>query len=264
MHGKKRHMRPSRVLKKLRAGDVAFSVKLNLGDARVAEIAALSGVDCIWVDMEHVGSDWSTIERQTHAAKMHDADLIVRVAKGSYSDYIRPLEMDATAIMIPHVMSLAEAQSIVRQTKFHPIGLRPIDGGNADGAYCQIEMLDYMKQANEQRFNILQIEDPEPLDELEEIVKLPGVDMVFFGPGDFSQAIGHPGEFNHPAIIDARNRIAKLAVKHGKFAGTVGNPANWKELAGIGYQLINIGADVIGLGSYFNQLIEDISKKEKE
>jgi len=58
------HMRPSRVLARLRAGKVVLCLKVNLADARVAEIAGISGYDCIWTDMEHVANDWSVIEQQ--------------------------------------------------------------------------------------------------------------------------------------------------------------------------------------------------------
>lgn len=256
----KHTMRPSRVLAKLRAGEPAYCIKLNLADSRVAEIAALAGFDCVWTDMEHVPNDWSAIERIIMAVKMHNIDTIVRVPRGSYSDLIRPLEMDASGIMVPHIMSLADARTIVRNTKFYPLGLRPADGGNADGAYCNIAFTDYIRQANEQRFNILQIEDVEPLDELEEIIALPGVDMIFFGPGDFSQSIGAPGQMSHPRIAETRARIAELAVKHGKFAGTVGSVANSAELISMGYRFISVGADVIGLSQYFQQIVNDLHK----
>ncbi|MBO9607599.1 MAG: aldolase, partial [Paenibacillaceae bacterium] len=204
-------MRRSRVLEKLRAGEVALCIKLNLADSRVAEIAALAGFDCIWTDREHVANDWNVIEKMVMAAKMHDVDTVVRVDRGGYSDYVRPLELDATAIMVPHVMSLEDARAVVKTTKFHPLGMRPIDGGNADGAYTRLDFMEYLRVANEQRFNILQIEDVEPLDELEEIIKLPGLDMIFFGPGDFTQSIGEPGNFTHPKLLETRKRIGELA-----------------------------------------------------
>lgn len=247
-------MRRSRVLEKLRNGETVYSVKLNFSDARIAELASLAGFDCIWTDMEHVSNDWSTIEKQIWAAKIYDTDTIVRVARGSYSDYIRPLEMDAAGIMVPHVMSAADAAEIVKAVKFHPVGLRPVDGGNADGGYCFIPFADYIRQANEQRFVILQIEDPEPLDEIDRIAQIPGVDMLFFGPGDFSQAIGVPGQFDHPRVLEARKLVAEAAARAGIFAGTVGTPANSAELTDLGYRYINIGSDVTGLGAYFRQL----------
>lgn len=256
-------MRESRVLKKLRAGETVSSFKINLSDPRIAEIASISGFDCIWIDQEHIGQDWSVVASNVWATKSHDRDLVVRVSKGSYSDYVRPLELDATGIMVPHVMSLAEAKSIVRTTRFHPVGLRPIDGGNADGSYTALDFKEYLAKANEERFVILQIEDPEPLEELEAIAALDGYDMLFFGPGDFSQAIGAPAEWNHPKLLDARKRVADAANRHGKFAGTVGGPANLDELVAMGYRFVNMGADVIGMNRYCQELTAAFDKSTR-
>lgn len=249
-------MRRSRVLEKLRSGKVASCVKLNLLDPRVSEIAAMIGFDSVWVDMEHVPTDWGTVENQVRAAKIYDTDVIVRVAKGSYSDYIKPLELDATGIMIPHIMSYEEAKSIVKTTRFHPIGRRPLDGGNADGDYCMIDTVEYIKQANRERFVCVQIEDPEPLADLEKIAGVEGIDIIFFGPGDFSQGIGFPGDWLNPKISETRKRIAEVCQRHSKFAGTVGGPDNLKELVDMGYQYISVGADVVGIAEYFKSIVK--------
>lgn len=253
-------MRPSRVLRKLRSGAAASCFKTNLADARAVEIAALAGFDCVWPDLEHVPNDLSAIERMIWAAKAYDTDVLARVARGSYSDYIRPLEMDAAGIMVPHVLSLADAQAVVRMTRFHPVGRRPVDGGNADGAYCGIEFVEYLKQANEQRFVTVQIEDPEPLADLDRIAALPGIDMLFFGPGDFSHGIGAPGVWNHPRLLDARRRVAEAAVAAGKFAGTVASAANLEEIIGLGYRFISMGADVVGLSQYCRSIVAEFGK----
>jgi len=257
-------MRPSRVLAKLRAGEMATCFKLNLADARAVEIAAMAGFDCLWADMEHVPNDLAVIEKGIWAAKAHDTDVLVRVARGGYSDYIRPLELDAAGIMVPHVMSLADAQNVVRMTRFHPIGRRPVDGGNADGAYCNIEFVEYLKQANEERFVVVQIEDPEPLAELDAIAALPGIDMLFFGPGDFSHSIGAPGEWEHPQLLDARRRVAEAALAHGKFAGTVASPANHEELQELGYRFLSMGADVVGLSQYCQSIMAEFNKRPSD
>jgi len=253
-------MRKSRVLAKLRAGQVAFIFKSNLDSSRAVEIAAMAGFDCIWTCMEHVPNDLSLIERQINATKIWDVDLMVRVARGSYSDYIRPLELDAAGIMVPHIMSLEDARNVVRMTRFHPIGRRPVDGGNADGQYCAVDFREYLKQANEQRFVCIQIEDPEPLAELDAIAALDGIDIIFFGPGDFSHGIGAPGVWDHPKLIEARKRVAEVALAHGKVAGTVGNPDNAKDLIAMGYRFINIGADVVALGDHCRKLMESVDK----
>jgi len=85
-------MRKSRVLRKLRAGEIVNCFKLNFTDTRAFEIAAMHGFDVLWTGMEHIPNDWSTIEKQVLATKAYDVDLVCRVARGSYSDYIRPLQ----------------------------------------------------------------------------------------------------------------------------------------------------------------------------
>ena len=253
-------MRPSRVLKKLRDGGVALSFKNNLSDPRVTDIAAMSGFDCVWICMEHIGLSWPAVEAQIYAAKSWDVDVLVRVPRGSYSDCIKPLELDAAGIMVPHVMSVEDARNVVRMTRFHPIGRRPVDGGNADGRYCNMPFTDYIRQANEQRFVIVQIEDPEPMDDLDAICAVEGIDMIFFGPGDFSHGIGAPAQMDHPRVVDARKRVAEAAIKHGRFAGTTGGLDNVEDLVKLGYRFVNIGADVLAISEYCKNIVSTFRK----
>ena len=104
--------RKSRVIEKMRKGKKALCYKSNLSCPRVAEIVGLTGFDAIWICQEHVPTGHSTMENFIRAGKAHDLDTIVRVSKGCYSDYIRPLEADAAGIMVPHLMSLEEAEYI--------------------------------------------------------------------------------------------------------------------------------------------------------
>lgn len=248
-------MRESNVLKKLNQGENTVCFKINIPSGQIAELAAIAGFDCLWLDMEHVAQDWSVIQMQNWAARAHDVDVMVRVERGSYSDYIKPFELDAAGILVPHIMSLKDAESVVKMTRFHPIGRRPVDGGNSDGAYACLDFNTYLKQSNEQKFVALQIEDPEPLDELEAIAALEGYDMLFFGPGDFSQGLGVPGQWDHPEIQRTRELVAKTARNHGKHAGTVGSLDNCQSLIDMGYNFISIGADVIGLSGYCKQIV---------
>lgn len=256
------HMRPSRVLAKLREGKVVSSFKFNLSCPRTIEIVSMLGFDCVWLDREHTASDLQVIERQINAAKIHNVDTLVRVQRGSYSDMVNPLELDASGIMIPHCMSAADAVQIARTTRFHPIGRRPVDGGNADGSFCLLDFQQYLKEANDQRFIIIQIEDPEPLAELDAIASVPGIDMLFFGPGDFSHSIGAPGKWDDPRLIDARRKVAAAAVKHGKFAGTVGMPN--AEMLDMGYRFFNFAADVFAISDYAKEKLGAFDKVVKE
>jgi 4-hydroxy-2-oxoheptanedioate aldolase len=170
--------------------------------------------------------------------------------------------MDAAGIMVPHVMSLDDAKEIVRLTRFHPVGRRPLDGGNADGAYCGVPLNRYIVECNEQRLVAVQIEDPEVLDDMEAIARLPGIDMLFFGPGDFSQGLGVPGRVSDPRVIETRREVAATARRHGKFAGTVASCESIHERIAEGYQFISVGADVVALAQYYGDIIKAFSAAE--
>ena len=246
----------SRLLKKLRLGSIPTILKLNLSDPRVVEIAGLCGADAVWLCNEHVPNDWIGIENQIRAARIHDIDTIVRVGRGSYSDYIRPLEAGATGIIVPHVGTADEARQIVEWVRCHPIGKRAMDGGNIDGLFSMLPIEEYIQQINHERLVVLQIESPEALENVEKIAAVPGFDMLLFGPGDFSHRIGKAGNLNAPEVVVARKRVAAAARQHGKFAMTAGLIAPFEELIAEGYQAFNVGADVVGLLGYFKQRLE--------
>lgn len=254
-------MRPSRVLDNLRAGKLVSCFKVNMDSVRLAEFAALKGYDCIWLDIEHTANDWSLIQNQIYAVKSQQADSMVRVRRGSYSEYTVPLELDASGLMVPHIMSLEDAREVVYRTRFHPLGRRALDGGNADGAYCNVGMDDYLQYANENRFIMLQIEDPEPMEELDAIAALPGYDILFFGPGDYSHAIGEAGDITHPKVVEARRRVAQAARKHGKFAGTPAPVSLMDEIISEGYQFLGMGGDVAAINTYANSSLTEFAQR---
>lgn len=249
-------LRSSRVLALLRQGQLATTFKANLNDPRVIEIAGLCGCDAVWICGEHVPNDWSNLEHQIRAARLHDMDSFVRVAKGSYSDYVKPFEADATGIIVPHVSSADEARQIVEWTRFHPLGKRPIDGGNTDGRFCLMPFADYLRHSNEERVIVLQIESPEGLANVEAIAAVPGFSGIMFGPGDFSHRIGKAGQVEAPDVVAARQHVAAVARKHGKFVMSSGLFSGLEGLVAEGHQVFNIGADVLALGAYVKQRLE--------
>jgi 4-hydroxy-2-oxoheptanedioate aldolase len=130
--------------------------------------------------------------------------------------------------------------------------------------YCLMDAEDYIKYSNEEKLTIVQIEDIEAYEQLEEIAAVPGIDMLFFGPADFSQSIGMPTNIGNEKTMEAKRRVAEVARKHGKFAGTVGGPGNMRELYDMGYRLINMGADVVGLSIYYKDIMDKVTEFRKE
>ena len=115
---------------------------------------------------------------------------------------------------------------------------------------------------NANRLVIVQIEDPEPLSELDKICQLDGIDMIFFGPGDFSHAIGCPAEFDNPEITRVRKLVVETAHKYGKFAGTVSVPS-LAQCYEEGYDFVNCGADVAAISSNCSSIIDQYNELTK-
>ncbi len=248
-------MRASRILRRIRAGKVARVLKLNTLDPIVAEIFAQSGLDAVWLCMEHVPLSFEAASHAVRAAKISDVDTLIRVSRGGYSDYVRALEIDATGLIVPHVMDAADAARVRDMTKFAPLGRRAVDGGNADGRYTRVRLDDYLVTANNERLVLHQIEDPSAVAELEEIAALPGVDGLFFGPGDYSVATGIPGRIWDEEIDLVRRRVAEVARRHGKIAATVCGTDRIGEMADMGYNLLSVGADVVALAQYSDEAV---------
>jgi 4-hydroxy-2-oxoheptanedioate aldolase len=254
-------LRSSRLLRELRSGNCPAIAKINLADPRIVELCGLTGLSAVWLCNEHVGNSWFNMENQVRAAKLHDMDSIVRVEKGSYSDYIKPFEADATGIMVPHVTSAEEARHIVEITRFHPLGRRAMDGGNVDGAFCQMPLTDYIRHSNSERLLIFQIESPQALENVEKIAAVPGFDILLFGPGDYSHLIGKPGQVNDGEILAARKRVAVAAKAGGKFAMSSGLFGSRAALEQEGYQLFGVASDVVGIGQYLNERMADFQNQ---
>lgn len=237
-------MRPSRVLRTIRAGKVAKVLKLNTPDPKVAEIFAQSQPDAIWLCMEHTAATWEQAENQVRAAKIYDVDSLLRVSRGSYNDYIRGFEMDAAGLIVPHVMNADDARMVRDFTKFRPVGRRALDGGNNDAQFTRVPLAEYLKASNDERFVCYQIEDPEAVEHLDAIAEQDGVDCLFYGPGDYSLALGFPGQLQHEEVRRVRKLVADAARRHGKIAATVCTKDQVHEYADMGYNMLSVGSDV--------------------
>src|ERR1041384_1724051 len=214
-------MRFSRVKAKLRRNEPALITTLHYIDPTLYEMTSLMGFDGIWMDLEHHHYSVETAANLMRAARVGASDIIARPAKGEFMRMARLLEAGAQGIMYPRCESAAEAAEVVRWAKFAPLGERGVDAANADAPYCSAPLKPYLRKANEETLVIVQIESPKALEQVGAIAKVPGVDVLMFGPADFTALAGVPGEFDHPRVTEARKRIAAAAAQGGIHWGTV-------------------------------------------
>ncbi len=239
-------MRPSRIKAKLSRGEPALVTTVHATDPSFYELVSLMGFDGLWMDLEHHSCSLETAAGLMRAARVGTADMLVRPAKGEFMRMGRILEAGAQGIMYPRCSDAAEAREVVKWAKFAPLGRRGIDSGNADNPYCLTPLDNYVREANEQTFIVVQLEDPDAVANAREIAEVEGVDVLFFGPGDFSVLSGFPGQFQHPVIEESICKVAAAARAAGKHWGIpVGTPERAKQMLDLGARLLAYGADLI-------------------
>jgi len=246
-------MTKSRVLKKLRAGEcVKIAGISRLPDPWLAEVVGRIGYDVIWYDLEHREFPYDTILPMSLACRYTNMDLMVRIRKHGYDSVMRALEFGANGIMVPHCRSVEEARQYAEWMRFPPRGKRGLDGAGADADWALADTMEHIRNANEETFLVLQIEDKEAVECVDEIAAVDGVDILFVGPGDLSLSYGVPLQFDHPLLVEARRKVADAARKHGKWWGTTtANPAKAQNIVDLGGRFITAGGDHGALLDHF-------------
>jgi 4-hydroxy-2-oxoheptanedioate aldolase len=187
-------------------------------------------------------------------------DVLARPARWETMRMGRLLETGASGIMYPRCESAEEAREVIRWSKFHPQGERGFDGGSADNNFGSYPAGDYTKKANEETWITIQIESPSALPHVREIAETEGVDCIFFGPGDFSQLSGRPGQIKDPEVLEAAKQIAKETIAAGKVFGTlVFDMDHSKYMRDAGAQMLVHGADILYYKNAYQKLLEDYS-----
>lgn len=251
-------MRPSRIKAKLKRNEPVLVTTLHLTDPSLYELTSLMGFDGIWMDLEHHGYTVETAGKLMRAARVGTSDILARPAKGEFMRMGRLLEAGAQGILYPRCNDAAEAREVVKWSKFAPLGSRGFDGGNPDMPYCSMPIDAYIRQANDETFIAVQIEDPAALEQVDEIAAVDGVDVLFLGPADFSILSGIPGKFDAPEIDAAIDTIAAAARRAGKHWGMpCFSVEHGKKLLERGARFLARGGDIVMVMQALKQIQTD-------
>jgi 2-dehydro-3-deoxyglucarate aldolase/4-hydroxy-2-oxoheptanedioate aldolase len=243
-------MRINLVKKALKEGRLQLGCGFaQLRSPEVAKMLAAAGFDWAFLDAEHGCFGQETLQDLCRAASMAGLTPFVRVADLEYALVARALDNGAQGIIFPRVESPEMLARAVSWTKFPPVGIRGFGL-----AAVQVTIPQMIEHMNEQIMVILQIETKLAVERRDELLSVPGVDVVMVGPVDLSISLGVPGDFHHPKMIEAMDQIRDSCVKHGVVPGTqtrtLALAKLWKER----------GMPFIGCGSETGFLFEKASE----
>ncbi len=212
------------------------------------EVVAAAGPDFICIDAEHSQIGRELIENLIRAADVHRVPAMVRVPGHAPESIAGVLDAGAGGVLVPRVSTAAHAKSAVAATRYPPVGGRGVGPGRAAGYGYRIP--DYLKSANENLVLAIQIETAEGLANVEEIVAVEGIDVIFIGPGDLSVSINALGPEGAAKLEAAILTITQAAIKAGKTVGifrpSADDVAKWSQ-AGISFYLL--ASDTMFLGA---------------
>lgn len=197
----------------------------------VAEVLGLSELDVVAIDIEHAPFGRLEADLCIGAFRAADMPSLVRVADGSPTQLRNALDSGASGVVVPHVMSSAQARSIVTACRFGDGG-RGFAGSPRAAGYGTRTMNEHLEASAAHTTVVLQIEDIPALDEVADIAAVDGVDALFVGRIDLAVAMGvSPMDEKVikavEVIVEAANE-AGTAV--GMFTPDLGELPKWRDM----------------------------------
>ena len=237
---------------------------ITLGNTAIAEIMAKANFDWLVVDLEH-----SVISIDVAGELIRTIDLcgvtpLVRLTSNDENQIKRVMDAGSHGIVVPMVNTPEEAKRAVAATRYAPTGTRGVGLARAQG--YGVNFQDYLKWQIDSPVVIVQIEHKDAIDNLDEILKVPGVDGFIIGPYDLSCSMGIPGEFTHPDFITAVNKIRNIGQKLGSPSGIhIVEPdvQRLEQSVNEGYKFIAYSVDIRMLDVSVRQGISTIQELKK-
>jgi 2-keto-3-deoxy-L-rhamnonate aldolase RhmA len=235
-------LRGQRLKNDIKSDRLVLGTFLNMGSPLAAEACAIAGFDWLLVDLEHGGRGEESLLGQVLAGAAHDVPVIVRVET---IDRIRSghvLDLGANGVMFPRINSRDDAVEAVSNLLYPPLGRRGVATYNRScgfGAHPEA-----LENANERILCVVQIETKGALEDLKAIASTPGVDVLFVGPRDLSQALGCPGDTGSEVFQSALEEVITAAHEAGIAAGILtSRPEDVDHYSDRGFRFIGVGSD---------------------
>ncbi len=230
-------------------------------DTAIAEVLAAAGFDFIVIDGEHAPISIETVKQLIVAAKGAGIVPFVRVRRCEPDLIMSPLDAGANGVQIPQISNGKDAEKAVESAKYHPDGQRGSNPYVRANRYGADNYVSYMQRANSNTLIIVQVEGIEGISNLDHILEVPGIDVIWLGPYDLSQSMGVPGQVSHPSVLSKMKSVLKKSASRGIVGGTFADGIDaarrWVDL---GVQLIAVSYETKMLFEKASEIVDGVKK----
>ena len=204
-------------------------------DPAFVEAMGHAGMDYVILDLEHGPNDVTTLADLIRAAEVAGLLPIVRVR--SDEQIGQALDLGAGGVQVPHVAGAERARKVIEEARFAPLGRRGVCRYVRAADYSAKDRFAYFREANEAVI-VLQVEGTEGLANLDGILGVEGVDVIFVGVYDLSQSLGIVGQVEDPRVsgklVEIRDRCRERGIAVGTFVESVEAARRWHAM-GLSY-----------------------------
>ena len=251
-------MRKNRALEKIRAGETAYGIIVGYGSPEIAEYSAHMSLDWTWLDWQHGTWTEATMADALSTFLATETAPLVRVRSHEAWEINKVLDMGAMGVIAPMVNSREEAEAVVRNAKYPPHGNRSGGGARLRLFSENMDNLDYFRNANDEIMVAVMLETVRAMEKAEEIMSVPGVDVVLPGPGDLLLDVQANGgdQRDRDRWIE---RLVGIGKKLGKAVGYVSyDPKTAGIYAEKGFRFLPVSFDMVLIREGFKNASDSV------
>lgn len=246
--------------RRLHAGDTVVGPFVIIPSVPLVDTLGYAGIDFCIIDTEHGPISQESATDLVIAAQGVGVAPIIRVGDNDERLILRALDIGAEGVQVPQINSIDDAKRVVNSAKYDPIGERGLSIFTRAGNYFKHEGADHTNRQNAETLTVVHIEGKTGLDNLESIMTVDGIDVLFLGPYDISQSLGMPGDVRNPVVENALKDATQKARSQGRAVGSYAKDIDmgkWLIDLGIQYIAINVDATI------YMQACENIANELK-
>ncbi len=239
-----------------------YGLWITLESPSITEIAVASGMDWVVIDVEHGHLDWADIVNHIRAAVRSQTVVLVRIAELQEGLIKRVLDIGADGVVIPHIETTEELIRAVAFSKYPLAGSRGIGAERATGwGQCFVE---HVSEANDAVLVVPIIESVLAGNNIKSLLEVPGTDIFFFGPADYSASAGFAGQWEVPEVIEHMNNAKNEVLAAGKNCGVVTTGIeDLQRRSKEGYKMLAYGIDAGLLIKSIRQISVSLGRDRK-
>jgi len=230
---------------RLQQGEVLLGqMVLELFTPGIGPMLAACDLDFVIFDMEHGRCDIGLLAEMIASCRGSDIVPLARVPDVEFAPLSRALDLGARGVMVPRVETRQQAEKIVSQLRYTPLGKRGVALGVAHDLY-RAGTPEFFAKANEETAVILLLETEKAFENLDEIISVPGVDVAWMGHYDLTVSMGIPAQFTHPRFLGAMDALVATCQRYGVAPGFLpATPEAAVHWIGKGFRAISLGSDI--------------------